>query len=248
MFKEPVCKYCGQKKKPMFNGYTPCTCEEAQAEYSEYSRAREKRNDCEFQLEVLNMHLDRMNSQAEKLFEQSNLGVRFGKRTFETFNSTNFEPAYKVSMDFVDTFEKNLLEQNGEGLLFLGQVGTGKTHLAAAIVNRIMSTYALPVRFITSIELFGILKDFDNQTEILTELKSIPLLVIDDLGKEKATDWNREKLFEIINSRYESCLPMVITSNNTPEELENNLGKATFSRICEMCKAVIMNGDDWRKK
>ena len=132
-------------------------------------------------------------------------------------------------------------------MLLIGDVGTGKTHLAAAIVNELISQNT-PAMFMTSIDLFSVLRDFESQKDRLKKIKSVPLLVIDDLGKEKITDWNREQLFTIINTRYENYLPVVITSNDTTEELERNVGGAIYSRLCEMCVLVNMSGKDYRKQ
>jgi DNA replication protein DnaC len=76
----------------------------------------------------------------------------------------------------------------------------------------------------------------------------VPLLVLDDLGSERVTDWVREQIFLIINSRYEEMLPTVVTTNDTLEELEKHVGQRIISRLMETCQGLILDGEDFRKE
>lgn len=190
--------------------------------------------------------LEKHEARAARLTRECNLGRRFLNRTFENFNPNGNEEAFTKAKKYAERFSQ-ADERVSTGLLLIGNAGTGKTHLAAAIVNHLIRE-SVPAMFITSIDLFGLLKDFDNQRERLKKIKSVPLLVIDDLGKEKITDWNREKLFEIINARYEDYLPVIITTNDTTRELNQNVGEAIYSRLCEICDLVPMRGKDYRKQ
>ena len=171
-----------------------------------------------------------------RLYENSGLGRRFRDRTFDTFQPTGYEKQFQKAYDFATGFETN----QGNGLLFVGTVGTGKTHLAASIANYIIKDLGIPVIVLNVTELFEKLRNFSETNNTLKELKKIPLLILDDIGKEK--------LYEIINARYEDYLPVVITSNDTPANMEKNLGSATYSRLCEMCELITMTGRDWRKQ
>ena len=185
-----------------------------------------------------------LESRAAEIAAGSSLGKRFRARTFGAFDAARFPSEYAKAKAYAEAFRKN----GGEGLMFVGGVGTGKTHLAAAVVNYVTTELAIPARFMTAVDLFGALRDFENGAGTMRELKNVPLLAIDDLGKEKTTEWNREKLFEVINHRYENCLPVVITTNGTPKELEQKLGEAVFSRLCETCSGVMMDGEDYRRR
>jgi DNA replication protein DnaC len=74
------------------------------------------------------------------------------------------------------------------------------------------------------------------------------LLVLDDLGAEKPTEWALEKIYQIVNSRYESLGPMIITTNLDLNSLERLLGERTFGRILEMCVPVEVGGEDHRRR
>lgn len=224
-------------------GYKTCNCEQARAEFEEVSKKTFLLADLNDKIELYENMLQREKDRAEKLLKESNLGRRFKGRTFETFNvNDKNKTAYNTCLNFADNFDKN----DGNGIILAGSVGTGKTHLAGAIVHRVIEKFGIPVKLITAIELFGKLRDFENDT--MKEFKESSLLVIDDLGKEKITDWNREKLFEIINSRYEDYQPTIITTNLKPKEMQDLFGDAVFSRLCEMCEGIALNGEDFRKK
>ena len=244
----PICPFCGARReiKAQFGGHTfyeNCTCAEFKNARERLTKMRSRQHDMRVEYDFISSQISHYGSIAKKLLEKSNLGRRFKERTFETFNADIFPDAYRKAKAYAETFEEN----EGKGIMFIGSVGTGKTHLAAAVANYIISEFAIPVRFITAIELFGMLRNFENNGNAVEEFKNIPLLVIDDLGKEKITEWNREKLFEIVNYRYENYLPIVITTNGAPRELEQTLGEAVFSRLCEVCDGIKMDGKDYRR-
>lgn len=136
---------------------------------------------------------------------------------------------------------------NGKGLIFHGTVGTGKTHLSAAIANYVIENHKVPVIFKSYAALLDdIRRNYDDDKMEIDRICNTPLLVIDDLGQEKQTDWQEETTFKIINSRYESMSPVVVTTNQTIMGLRDNIGEAVFSRLWEMCEWIKMNGQDYR--
>ena len=148
---------------------------------------------------------------AERIREKSNLGERFKRRTFESFNPVFNQNAYDRCLYYSEHYKDS--ERNS--LLLIGTVGTGKTHLAAAISNKLMDK-GIPVLFDTYSGHLNKLKDeFDRKAkrEHLKLMQDIDVLVIDDVGKEKQTEWSRSVMFDVINYRYEHILPVIITSN-----------------------------------
>lgn len=185
---------------------------------------------------------------AQRLKEKSDLGKRFSNRTFSNFNKSRCEEAHKAAWGYSQ--RNNLFDSEKNSLLFLGGVGTGKTHLAAAIANELIDR-GIPVLFGTFIDHLQKIKDEFNHTSLdtyLSRMKSIPMLIIDDIGKEKKTEWSQQTLFDVINYRYEHMLPTIITSNFDDSGLMNHVGNATASRLNEMCTAIHMNGKDYRAR
>lgn len=195
----------------------------------------------------------------EKLFEQSNISKRGMKRTFETFtvNDEN-KDVFTMSKRYTDCWEK--YKEDGTGLIFIGRYGTGKTHLAFAIANSLL-IQGIPVIYETFINLMEKLKESYNNNnldyyEIIKLYCECDLLIIDDLGKERLSEWVLEKLFQIVNTRYENMLPIIITTNYTEQELIKRLSigndgktaESLVSRLNEICLEIDTNFQDYRKK
>jgi len=148
--------------------------------------------------------------------------------------------------DVAKRFAENF-PNGGKGIMFLGGVGRGKTHLAGAIARYIIEKHHVPVIFKSYATLLDdVRKNYDGDKNELNRICDTPLLIIDDLGQEKQTEWQKETTFKIVNSRYETLSPIVITSNCTVMELRDNVGEAVFSRLFEMCDRVKMSGKDYR--
>ena len=170
-------------------------------------------------------------------------GPRTKSRTFKAFDPNKQPTAYKACRAYVE----NGTYETGMGLLMMGTNGTGKTHLACAISNYLLAS-GTPALYDTWAGHLQKLKDeFEDGTRrYLNLMKKADMLVIDDLGKDKGSEWNDEILYEVINSRYEHCKPVIVTTNKTPAELEAR-DPAVYSRLCEMTDLVVMTGRDYRK-
>lgn len=186
----------------------------------------------------------------EKLFSISNLGERFSKSTFESFLDRNgSETAYKVAVKYMKTFK----EWNGESLMLWGDPGNGKTHLAAAIVNE-LSKKGYIVVFQSVPELLQRIRSTfnsenkENETQIMRALLECDLLILDDIGAEKTTEWVEEKLFNIIDGRYRKELPTLYTSNLEPKELKNQVGKRSYDRMVETSLTVKNEAASYRRE
>ena len=181
---------------------------------------------------------------AKKLWEESNLGLRFKRRTFETFDASKDENAYQKCISYCGSYKNT--ERNC--LLLVGSYGSGKTHLAASIANRLMDD-GVPVLFDTFGGHLNKLKlEFNGGRSVyLEQMKTIDMLVLDDIGKEKQSEWSQSIMFDVINYRYEHMLPMVMTTNLRNESLKEYLGGAVWSRLCEMCYGVQTSGKDYRQ-
>lgn len=175
------------------------------------------------------------------------LPPRFEKATFETFKEDLQPLAYKTAREYADTYREG---KTTKGLYLFGHAGSGKTHLASAIGNQLMLQEG--VRFASAPEiLLNIKKTFNNQnpqsdSTLLDRLSRTRLLIIDDLGSEKPTEWVQETLFVLIDRRYTHYRPTIITSNLSLDELKDRLGYRIASRIAEMSEVVELRASDYR--
>ena len=173
------------------------------------------------------------------------ISKRFMNRKFDAFNVTkDNKKAFEVAKRYADKYPIS------NGLLITGTCGTGKTHLAVAILHAILDK-GYPGLFVTVPDLLAEIRksyNTDHDSEKIQKVKSAKFLVLDDLGAEKTTDWVQEQLYMIINYRYEYELPTVITSNLDIGQLSQKIGERTTSRLLEMCYGVKLNGEDYRAK
>lgn len=138
-----------------------------------------------------------------------------------------------------------------KGLYIHGGVGSGKTHAVYAIFKKLKERNIM-CRFHNTTELmFDIRRDFDRNPydkmrwdERLPEYEGV--LILDDLGAERPTDYVAEVLYLIVNTRYNQKLPTIFTSNLPVAELAERIGDRTASRIVEMCEIVKLDGVDRR--
>jgi len=196
---------------------------------------------------------------AERLFNESKMGARFKSRTFKNFkvDSQNAK-AFEAVKRYSDNFRKHA--DQGFGFMLSGSYGTGKTHLVAALATDLINK-GIPVIFGTMISLLGKIRQTygegwrrEDELEILETYSTVDLLIIDDLGKEKVSEWSLEKLFSIVNTRYENNLPIVITSNYDIETLidkltingNSDIADSLVSRLHEMCRGIRLNSTDYR--
>ncbi|MBQ9042328.1 MAG: ATP-binding protein [Eggerthellaceae bacterium] len=140
---------------------------------------------------------------------------------------------------------------DGMGFFIDGQQGTGKTHLAAAVF-RTLCKMGCGARFVVVPDLMEAMRSRKTEDRDQTaRLATVDVLVLDDLGKETPTPYACERLFDIVNARYNAMLPIGVTSNFTRGEIaqrltEGDVGRSIASRLCEMTRRVHLDGVDRR--
>lgn len=270
-----TCEYCGAPRytkginlgnRVLWMPYGPerCTCPEAVAAYEKAEAERLAKEESERKA----TEAYKLRERIKKIIGESGMGDRFLRRTFETFEVTkDNHKAYAMAKNYADNFER-LMPKQGQpepgrnGLFIAGPAGTGKTHIAAAIANQLIHQ-GRPVICMTMIDLLArIRKTFNregiDESEVLSLYKKVPLLIIDDIGKEPPTEWAISTIYNIINGRYEAYLPTIVTTNYDDKALVERMtpkasgdsvtGEATIDRLMEMCIGVVMTGPSWRQK
>lgn len=268
------CEFCGELR--YFRGFLlcgqvvwlrhapeRCTCPESIAPYERAEAERKAREDQERKAEENRRFQERI----KKIIGESGMTRRFLANTFDSFeeNAVNRKAA-GVARKYAEDFD-NLLPSHGHtpsrnGLFIAGPPGTGKSHLAAAIANYLIAQ-GKPVICMTMIGLLERIKRTYSQSgvsdgDVLKIYKTIPLLVIDDLGKELMTEWAVSTIYSIVNGRYDEFLPTIVTTNYGTEALiarmtprdtkDSTTAGATIDRLLEMCKSIFMDGTSWRRR
>jgi DNA replication protein DnaC len=185
-----------------------------------------------------------MQRTAEELARLSNLDAVRDK-TFATFNP--FIPGLRDLLPRIRAYAR----RPDGWLTLLGPYGVGKTHLAAAIAHEALDR--------TEQVLFAVVPDlldhlratFGPQSTVAYDerfelVRTVPLLILDDLGTESATAWAREKLYQLINHRYNYRLATVITTNLKPEAIEPRI----YSRLCDPAcgEMIAIVAPDYRRR
>ena len=187
-------------------------------------------------------------ARAERLFVAAKIPKRFRNKNLEDFDTKLQQDAWKIATRYVEKFDE-LREKDKNGLCFIGPTGTGKSHLAYGILNSLLAK-GVPGLCGSVPEIMDQLRNYSEgeTTERLELLKTLDVVILDDLGAERNSPWVTERLYVIINSRYNEVLPTIITSNHELEELQELPGwERITSRIFEMCHLVVVDGPDYRK-
>lgn len=156
----------------------------------------------------------------------------------------------------VDTNRANTIAASSRGFWIYGNVGAGKTHLACSILKGWVAA-GRSARFTQTCAMLANLRDAmgeKNEVAATSSYSKTPLLILDDLGKEAPTPWALAKIFEIVDARYSSVLPTIITGQHTPNDLAKRLSKngdiemsqAIVSRLLGTCTLIQAGGNDRR--
>lgn len=194
----------------------------------------------------------RLKQQYERIMGKMFVGKKFRNRTFDTFRpSLKTERILAFCKDWVQSYQPGK-----KGLYIFGGFGSGKTHLAIATLLALQKQYGTPCLFMTMASFLDSIKasfNKDHADENLFELfVKAPVLVIDDLGEGRTekngmlSSWAQERLFVLINARYEQELTTIVTSKYNPRELASVVGMAVASRLAEMCYFLHNREGDYR--
>ena len=213
----------------------------------------------------------RLQLQAARLLKRAAIPKRYEHCTLDTFEpgfgqaDQSLAAAYMMARHFVDGYP---VTTEGRGLLLTGTVGVGKTHLAVGIAQALIFEKGVRAFFCDYRELLKRIQESYNAQVATTELQILApvfeaeVLILDELGAQKPTDWVWDTVALILNTRYNDKRTTLITTNypNAPAALARDAGKANReetlgdrigermrSRLAEMCVEVEMRGNDLRQ-
>ena len=242
-----VCCFCGVALERLIYPWgvasdivEPCGCDAAVASRAAWDAA-------ELQAKVDSEAREKFN-RIKRVFEE--IPEQFRDRTFGSFQVTDDNrSAYGLALTFPFTVGTKT------SLLLLGDPGLGKTHLAAAIALEYVKRQESVVFGTVPSILARVKQAFSGngpaEHEVMNAIMGCSLLVLDDLGKEKPSDWVDEHLYEIVNARYVRRLPVIVTTNVGLDAVQARYpwsGKAIVSRLYEMCRGAQVTGADFRRR
>lgn len=231
------CGKCGKRRQRNieFGGvkktvWCLCDCEVAELEKS---MEQEKYEDQMRRVSVLK----NASMMDEKYKDASFLGYRIRKDN---------EKAYKIAGKYVEDFLH--MEEKHQGLLLYGPIGTGKSFTAACIANALMEKQ-ISVVMTSFVKILQDIGNYDNEAEYIAMLNTPRLLIIDDLGAERGTDYALEKVYNVIDSRVRTDKPLILTTNLMFGEMmqcQDLRYRRIYDRILEVCYPVAVPGKSFR--
>jgi len=159
----------------------------------------------------------------------------------KTFDATDKNSKiYTLAFRYADNFDKML--KNNMGLILHGERGTGKTHISACIANSVLNQSYSVYMTKLSVLMSKMQENYsENKLHLLNKINDVDLFILDDMGTERHTETAMELIFDIIDKRYLSKKPIIVSTNLTQEEFTNNENtqyRRIFGRIIENCTFV----------
>lgn len=191
----------------------------------------------------------------ERIWKRSNVPWRFIGRTFENYRTDTDEQrkALNSVREYADTWKERL--EHGAGLVLCGKPGTGKTHLACALIREVVHRYCVGSGYVTAADMLRRIKSTyqrgseDTEEDLIHRFSAPPLLVLDEIGVQMGTDHERQLLYAVMNRRYEDFNPTVLVSNLTAKEMGQFVGERIMDRMREGGGKIIpFNGESYRSK
>jgi DNA replication protein DnaC len=192
----------------------------------------------------------RMQEKIRAMIDDVGVPARFIGRTFDNFcaDSRGQAEALRVAQAYANEFAKH--RKSGAGLILSGLPGTGKSHLAAAILQGVIPEYT--GLYVTCM---GIIRAVRNtwrkdseksETQVLHLLCEIPLLVIDEVGVQYGTDGEQTILFDVLDRRYREMMPTILLTNQAKAGFKQFIGERSFDRLVETSRWVAFDWPSYR--
>lgn len=171
-----------------------------------------------------------------------------------TFNSSTEDNTEQIrrAKTYVEKWDE--VKSKGYGIILWGGVGTGKTFIAACIANELIEKF-IPVMFTSLSKIIHHVNSmgFDNRDDYINDLNNYDLLILDDFGVQRSTEYANEIVYEVIDNRYKLRKPLILTTNFSPEQLKEKSKykieeQRVIDRVLSMCKPIEVNGGSKRKE
>jgi DNA replication protein DnaC len=205
---------------------------------------------CKCQKEERERQKQRMKEEEQLLYVRRLKAAGIQERHLQdwTFASAMDTPSVQMAKRYVENWKK--VKAENLGLLLWGDVGTGKSFLAACIANALLEkgVPVLMTNFSKILNQMGAMYS-DERYRYIASFNRFSLLIIDDLGIERNTEYALEQVYAVVDERYKAGLPLIITTNLTISQLRNPEDVAharIYSRVLEMCTPVHVPGLDRR--
>ena len=205
---------------------------------------------CKCQKEERERQEQRMKEEEQLLYVRRLKATGIQERHLQdwTFASATDTPSIQMAKRYTENWKK--VKAENLGLLLWGDVGTGKSFLAACIANALLEkgVPVLMTNFSKILNQMGAMYS-DERYRYIASFNRFSLLIIDDLGIERNTEYALEQVYAVIDERYKTGLPLIITTNLTISQLRNPEDVAharIYSRVLEMCTPVHVPGYDRR--
>lgn len=188
--------------------------------------------------------------ETRELFSISDMGEKLAESSFDNFiRRTGTEKMFSNSQSYVEYFD----EWGEDSLLIWGTPGNGKSRMAAAVANAVHENgknivfQSVPELLQRIRSTFG-KQGGETEADIMKALLTCDLLILDDIGAEKLTDWVQDIMYRIIDGRYRKKKPILYTSNIEPKQLANQLGGRTYDRILETSLIIENQATSYRRE
>ncbi len=239
-----ICEFCSKELNPigldfLYENISPnvleyerCTCTKAQEYWKEKDNQKNKADKRKYFREIIN-----------KVYKKSYIEGKVQNMNFENFDIySGNEIAIKVAKDYA----------NKCVTIITGKSGIGKTHLAASIANKLIENEQIVLMGRLTTLLDAIKETFGDSTKSENELielySNVDMMIIDDLGTEKISNWALEKLYTIVENRNENGLPIIITTRfdkyglieRFSQSQDQQLADAFISKLYQMCYGVML--------
>lgn len=244
-----VCGVCGEPRQTIMEFSTPTKDDpdkKISLKVACFCQCEREREEEEKRREQVRKDMERIAS----LRSASLMDERFSEAMFDRFevNKDN-ERNLKICRRYVERFD--LMVEKNQGLLFWGGVGTGKTFASACIANALLSK-KIPVMMTSFVKLLSIIQSGEERDSvILSRMKMAKLVIFDDLGAERGTEYALEKIYGIVDARYRQKLPTIFTTNLTLAEMKAEVDvrySRIYDRIFGNCYPLQFVGTSWRKR